>query len=466
MVLHQDSGLFSVVKIPHADRGSNTVQMRALKELCPTPIGSKEMICYIESPPHLRSPFTSTSSRSSPSESEIGGGGPSVTAGSYKCPLTVFFGRDAHCVSSTSPLEAYIGTLTVDDHPGWCKVYAIGEGVEPARDNEGRVVPWYLNSEFEAPSPTLQGTINKKVTLSVQRCTIKEGTMLGTGQLLPSDVEDTQEIWTVFTFYYATREQLDVLGVLPDALSTRTKLSYNDSQLASIEFLRNANMSLLSLLSPAQLYSFIRNMLDSAMLVNVPEANFNELVIALRRVASDALAQLQREEQENNRSQARGRRDSSSGWTSASSDMGTPMSKRSTNHGWTPIHSRLESPHMGGDPIKASYLPPSHSIDIPQALARDPMTIFPMRSNAQASAEFTPSRRAGTSSSASTIAMHVDSPRGSKEEVRTLPKVKFVLSDSGRVNVVTTPEGGEKGRKSSPGFEGRDLRIAPGQENA
>ncbi|SCZ90929.1 BZ3500_MvSof-1268-A1-R1_Chr1-3g02392 [Microbotryum saponariae] len=465
MVTHQESGLFAMVKIPHAERDSHTVQLRALKELCPTPIGTKEMICYIESPPPLRAPLTSTSSIILTSESENSNGGVS-----YKCPLTVFFGRDARSISSTSPLEAYIGTLTIDEHPGWCKVYAIGAGVEPARDPEGRIVPWYLNSEFELPSPTLEGTSNKRVTLSVQRCALKEGTVLGSGQLLPSDVEDTQEIWTVFTFYYATREQLDILGVLPDALSSRTGLRVHDSQSASIEFLRNSNMSLLWLLSPAQLYSFIRNMLDSAMLVNVPEASFNELVIALRRVATDTLAQLQREEQEHNRAHARRHRDSFSSWTSASSDLGTPMSKRSTNQGWSPVHRHFDSPYTGGDPIKASYVPPTRSTDIPQVLPQDPASIFSVRSNAQANAEFTPSRRSGTTYATSTIAMHVDSPKSaSNEEVRPLlPRVKFVLSDSGRANLVTTPDSGsEKGRKPSPGVEGRsDPRVAQGQENA
>ncbi|KAI5480076.1 hypothetical protein MNV49_002041 [Pseudohyphozyma bogoriensis] len=148
--------------------------------------------------------------------------------------------------------EAYMCFVSVDHEPPQVKVYGIGPSVFRSSDE----LPWFLTGNFGLHS----------VMLRIHRAKMRRGLDWGNGNLLAQDLECVDDrpeaALSTFRFFYQSPEHLSRLGLkrigsLDRPLQETQAHVSLDGVLASNDFLRMANRTLLSLLDPQQKIEFI-----------------------------------------------------------------------------------------------------------------------------------------------------------------------------------------------------------------
>lgn len=169
------------------------------------------------------------------------------------------------------------------------------------------------------PENGLAGAVDKKVVLLIHKCRMTEGTKLGSGHLLATDVAGMEEgATTKFQWQYLTSpEHVSALGLNPPetgggvaspAPGASPQLSGSASNSSPAQaapglegatdpanaFLRRANSLLLSLLTPTQKLDFLTNLAKSPSLSPyLSDASMSELDATIRTLSAEVLGGVQ-----------------------------------------------------------------------------------------------------------------------------------------------------------------------------
>ncbi|GAA5990143.1 hypothetical protein JCM5350_002521 [Sporobolomyces pararoseus] len=168
--------------------------------------------------------------------------------------------------------------------------------------------PWFIEGQFSTEGPkTLNDLKDFTIELKICKATLKPGYSIGDGLIEPEAIQSIQQQTTTtppnpvnpgfltrFKFYYATREQLDLLGfgdrtnVPPPTTTTTTggvvSGTINTQSTVtepSLELLTKSNRILISLLNKDQKKRFVETIKDWKEIKEVTTSSNNEGVVVV-----------------------------------------------------------------------------------------------------------------------------------------------------------------------------------------
>ncbi|GAA5949542.1 hypothetical protein JCM3765_002697 [Sporobolomyces pararoseus] len=170
--------------------------------------------------------------------------------------------------------------------------------------DDQNVPPWFIEGQFSTNVPkTLKELKDFNVELKICKATLKPGFQIGDGLLEPESILSIEEtpcsssgypgFLTSFKFYYAKKEELDLLGfkvttptpptpqigLMNQSNVSSNKPIVNPPVTSIVEFLRKSNSTLIKLLDKEQKKRFIETINDWKEIKEVVEGNTSSIVV-------------------------------------------------------------------------------------------------------------------------------------------------------------------------------------------